>query len=224
TAPLGPRKYRHLTHRPLQSTLLRARLRALATYPRKAAPAGWIPTRTTTDDCIRIALPDLKRLDMIKRHCMNRRTLTWTSDGRIVAQLTLVSDVDCHEPYPYLKITGHAHGSRVDCLVWLDNAPMRFGGEQWYALCPHTGRQCTTLVLLPGKTHFASVRGWGVAYGSQRECEVRRAYRAIDKASRRLRGLSKYARKPTRERLKARLLAKHLLVEDGLDRLARGIW
>ncbi|MEG4127321.1 EAL domain-containing protein, partial [Microcoleus sp. Pol14D5] len=26
-----------------QSTLLRARLRALATYPRKAAPAGWIP-------------------------------------------------------------------------------------------------------------------------------------------------------------------------------------
>lgn len=40
--PLRPRKYRHLTHQPLQSALLRARLRALATYPRKAAPAGWI--------------------------------------------------------------------------------------------------------------------------------------------------------------------------------------
>jgi hypothetical protein len=186
--------------------------------------SGRRSNRATTDDCIRIALPDLKRLGMVKRHCMNRRTLSWTRKGRMVAQLTLVSDVECREPHPCIKITGQAYGRRVDCLVWLDNAPMRFGGERWYALCPHTGRRCTTLVLPPGKTHFASVRGWGVAYGSQRECEVHRAYRAIDKASSRLRGLSKYARKPTRERLKARLMTKHMFVEEEIDRLARGVW
>ncbi|MEI6644382.1 MAG: hypothetical protein WCL10_20425 [Novosphingobium sp.] len=132
---------------------------------------------------------------------MNRRSLSWTCDGRVPAQLTLVCDVDCHEAYPCLKITGHAHGRRIYCLVWLDSAPMRFEGERWNAPCPHTGRRCSTPVLPPGKTHFASVRGWGVAYGSQRECEVHRAYRAINKASSRLRGLSKYARKPARERL-----------------------
>jgi len=186
--------------------------------------SGRRSNRATTDNCLRIALPDLKRLGMVKRHCMNRQNLSWTCDGSIVARLTLVSDVDCHEPYPCLKITGHAHGRQIDCLVWLDSSPMRFGGERWYALCPHTGRRCTTLVLPPGKMHFASVGGWGVAYGSQRECEVHRAYRAIDRATSRLRGLSKYARKPTRERLLTRLVTKQMLVEDELDRLARQIW
>ncbi|WP_292933500.1 hypothetical protein [Novosphingobium sp. PASSN1] len=53
---------------------------------------------------------------------------------------------------------------------------------------------------------------------------MHRAYWAIDKATSRLRWLFKYTRKPTRERLKARLLAKHLLVEEELDRLARRSW
>ena len=69
-----------------------------------------------------------------------------------------------------------------------------------------------------------TVRGWGASYGSQRECEVHRAYRAIDKAEGRLRALSKYARKPTRERLRDKLVTKQMFVEEELDRLARMIW
>jgi hypothetical protein len=53
---------------------------------------------------------------------------------------------------------------------------------------------------------------------------VQPAHRAIDKASSRLRGLSKYARKPTRERLLARLVTRHLFVEEEIDRLASRIW
>ncbi len=180
--------------------------------------------RATTDDCLRILLPDLKRIGMLKRHCLNRRTLSWSRDGAIVAQLTLVADVDCREKYPNMKITGHVYGRRIDCFVWLDSQPMHFGGERWYALCPHTGKRCTTLVLPPGKTHFASVRGWGVSYGSQRECEIHRAYRAIEKASRDLKQLSKYARKPTRDRLMTKLVGKHMRVEEELDRLSCLAW
>jgi len=69
-------------------------------------PSGRCTSRVTTDDCIRIALPNLKRLGMVQQHCMNRRTLSWSCDGRVVAQLTLVYDVDCHELYPCLRITG----------------------------------------------------------------------------------------------------------------------
>ena len=176
--------------------------------------------RATTDECIRIRLPDLNRLGMIKRDCMHRRDRTWYLGGKVVAQLTLVSDVDCREPYPCLKITGHAYGRRVDCLVWLDNQPMRFGGERWYALCPSTGKRCTTLVLPPGKTHFASVGGWGVAYGSQRECEVQRAYRAIEKASSRLKALSKYSRLRTREALITRVQSRYMLIDREIEILA----
>jgi hypothetical protein len=67
--------------------------------------SGRRTSEATMDDCIRIPLSDLKRLGMIKRHCTNRRTLSWTCDGRVTAELTLVCDVDCHEPFPCLKIT-----------------------------------------------------------------------------------------------------------------------
>lgn len=180
--------------------------------------------RATTDECIRIRLPDLKRLGMIKRHCLHRRERVWYLGGKVVAQLTLVSDVDCREPYPCLKITGQARGERINCLVLLDNQPMHFGGERWYALCPSTGKRCTTLVLPPGKTHFASVSGWGVAYGSQRECEVHRAYRAIHGAEARLRVLSKYTRKPTRSLLVSKITSKHMLIDEELDRLSGRLW
>jgi hypothetical protein len=53
---------------------------------------------------------------------------------------------------------------------------------------------------------------------------VHRAYRAIDKASSRQRALSKYTRKPTRERLAAKIAAKQEFVEWELDRLASRIW
>ena len=186
--------------------------------------SGRRSNRPTTDECIRVSLAGLKQLGMLKRNCMNRRSRSWTSNGQPAAELTLVTDVHCSEPYPCLKITGHAFGRRIDCLVSLDSSPMRFGGERWYALCPNTGRRCTSLVLPPGRTHFASVRGWGASYGSQRECEVHRAYRAIDKAEGRLRALSKYARKPTRERLRDKLITKQMFVEEELDRLARMIF
>lgn len=185
--------------------------------------SGRRSNKATTDDCLHIRLPDLKRLGMLKRHCLNRRTLSWNHAARTVAQFTLVADVDCREPFPSLRITGHTGGRRVDCLVWLESQQMHFGGERWYALCPHTGKRCTTLVLPPVKTHFASVGGWNVAYGSQRECEMHRAHRAVDKASSRLKALSKYARKPTRERLMIKWVAKLMSVEDELDRFSRSI-
>ena len=71
---------------------------------------------------------------------------------------------------------------------------------------------------------FASVSGWNVAYGSQRECPIHRGHRAIDKAQTRLKRLSKYTRTPTRERLVDRLIERQVFVEEQLDRIASMIW
>ncbi len=157
---------------------------------------------------------------MLQRHCMSRRERVWTADGEVVARLTIVADTDCMEARPCLKITGTAFGRGIDCLVWLEAVDLPLGGERWYALCPKTGRRCAVLILPPGGRQFASVKGWRIPYGSQRECEVHRAYRAIDKAQSRLKRLSKYARKPTRDRLRGRIEAKQQVVNDELARLA----
>ena len=106
-------------------------------------------------------------------------------------------------------------------MVPLEEYPLPYGGERWYALCPFTGRRCTSLVLPPGKTQFASVKGWGVPYGSQRECPIHRGYRAIEKVRGRRKALSKYTRKPTRDRLLDKLIKRQVFVDDQIDKIAR---
>jgi hypothetical protein len=120
-----------------------------------------------------------------------------------------------------LTITGHAFGRVIHCVIQLEEQPMPYGGERWYALCPRTGSRSTALVLPPGRVQFASVSGWNVAYGSQRECAVHRSHRAIEKAQARRKALSKYTRKPTRERLLDRLIERQVFVDEQIDKLAQ---
>ena len=183
--------------------------------------SGRRSNRPTTDDCLRINLSNLKQLGMLQRHCMARREQVWSQYGETIADITLVTDVHCLQPSPRLTITGYAFGKVIDCVVWLEEQPLPYGGERWFALCPRTGRRCTALVLPPGQTHFASVQGWNVAYGSQRECPIHRGHRAIYKAQERRKALSKYARKPTRERLLDREIERWVFVEDEIDKIAQ---
>ena len=186
--------------------------------------SGRRSNRWTTDDCLRINLSNLKQCGMLQRHCMTRREQAWSQYGETIADLTLVTDVHCLEPSPSLRVTGNAYGKVIDCMVYLEDQPMPYGGERWFALCPRTGSRSTVLVLPPGQTHFASVKGWNVAYGSQRECPIHRGHRAIYKAQARLRGLSKYTRTPTRERLVDRLIEREVFVEDEIDKLAQMVF
>jgi hypothetical protein len=181
--------------------------------------SGRRSNRPSTDDCLRINLSSLKQLGMLQRHCMTRREQVWGQYGETIADLTLVTDVHCLEPSPCLRIRGRAFGKAINCVVQLDEYALPYGGERWYALCPRTGRRCTVLVLPPGQTHFASVRGWNVPYGSQRECPIHRGNRAIYKAETRIRSISKYTRKPTRERLLDRLIERQVFVDEHIDKL-----
>jgi hypothetical protein len=186
--------------------------------------SGRRSNRWTTDDCLRVNLSNLKQLGMLQRHCFSRRELNWSSDGQPIARLTIITDIECREPSPCVKITGRAFGRDIDCVLYLEEQPQPYGGERWYALCPRTGRRCTALVLPPGRVQFASVDGWNVAYGSQRECPIHRGHRAIDKAKVRRKALSKYTRKPTRERLLHRLIERQVFVEEQIDKFAGGCW
>ena len=166
--------------------------------------------RSTTEECLRLSLSQLKSRGMLKRGCMGRREFVWSSDGEVMARATVTVDIDCLEPYPQITIEGYRQGGAIDCRLQLVSAPMRFGGERWYAVCPITGRRSTTLVLPAGRSRFASVQGWGVAYGSQREAPIYRAYRAVEKAERRVLGASKHTRLATRLKLQAKLMAREI--------------
>ena len=183
--------------------------------------SGRRSNRPTTDHCLRINLSNLKQHGMLERHCMARHQQVWSQYGQTIAQLTLVTDVHCLKPSPCLTITGRGFGKAINCVIQLKEQPLPYGGERWFALCPRTGRRCTALVLPPGQTYFASVKGWNVPYGSQRECPIHRGHRAIDKAQTRLKALSKYTRTPTRERLWHRLIERQVFVDEQIDKPAQ---
>ena len=102
--------------------------------------SGRRSNRPTTDDCLRIDLSNLKQLGMLQRHCMVRHEQVWSQYGESIADLTLVTDVHCLVPSPCLRITGRAFGKVIDCVVYLEEQSLPYGGERWFALCPRTGR------------------------------------------------------------------------------------
>lgn len=170
-----------------------------------------------TDGCLRLSLADLRRDGALKRHLWARREKGWVDlrSKREVGAVSIVADVDCGR----ISIKGNAFGQPIDQTLEVVAQPLPYGGERFYVLCPISGRRCTVLILPPGKTHFASARGWGVPYASTRECEIGRAYRAMRKVEEV--HMSKYARRPTRERHQRRWLSGFDTVNDWEERLWR---
>ncbi len=128
------------------------------------------------------------------------------------------------------------HGQQRQ-YIHLEALPRHFGGCQWYALCPRTGRRALTLWRPPGSPIFASRHTWGrqVAYGVQFEDATARAWSVKRRVVRRLGGRDpdnytlprrpKGMRRPTYNRLTARYWAAEErldeMIVDVLDKLVR---
>jgi hypothetical protein len=59
---------------------------------------------------------------------------------------------------------------------------------------------------------------------AERVSDTQRGHRAIDKVQKRLRGLSKYTRTPTRNRLVDRLIERQVFVDDQIDKIAQMVF
>lgn len=76
----------------------------------------------------------------------------------------------------------------LDQWIILVPRPRHFGGYQWYFMCPVMNRRCSVVWMPPGANRFCSRQTWRrqVAYASQFETPVDRAYRGQAKIKSRL--------------------------------------
>lgn len=176
--------------------------------------------RLTVEGCVRFSLAQLKAWGMLQMHTMRREHRIWSAYEKTIASLAITADINCLEPHPCLHIRGAAYGRAIDHRVLLDAEPMRFGGARWFALCPSTGKRCTTLVLVPGKAVFISRAATGLPNITQRMDRVARAQWAVDRAERLYRELPKYARHSTRDRLIERICWNQEIVDNEIERLS----
>ena len=111
----------------------------------------------------------------------------WSSNWQGVIASALITFQKEAEDRGSLKIfvTG-----RLDQRLDLIAQPRHFGGQQWYFMCPVTGKKCSVVWLPPGASRFSSRQAWGkqVAYSTQFETPFDRAITAREKVKDRLIG------------------------------------
>ena len=175
--------------------------------------------KPTVEDCIALDTAMLRKNGMLLEFMDHRLQRRWQLGSGLVGEVFLTTVFIGDIAYPSVRIEGTCFGRSVIQSVRLVSRRMRYGGKRWYFVCPQTKRPCCKLILPPGATAFASVKGWGLLYRSQHDDVLTRAQKAIAALSRRSKGLPKYTRASTRDALQARIRAKEAI----LDRVAEGV-
>ena len=170
--------------------------------------------RPDVEGCPRLELPRLRREGYLKPSCKTTGVWSWTCGGQPAGSVGLVCAANPNG-LSELVVSFTIDSKPVEQHIRLEGLPMRFGGWRWFAICPITGRRCTTLVLTSGTDWFASVKAKGLPYASQSETAMARAHRRIAKAEERLKRLSKFARVETRAQLWHQIDQAQAVVDAG---------
>jgi hypothetical protein len=137
--------------------------------------------KDTVEDCLTIRMKCLRQ----KRLLQNRKSavLRWTDVDGFESRIEI--EVFLQEPRPevrlrYNKTDSAGERHRLDYRVALCSIPCRFGGEQWYFLCPDCRRRFRQIHLPPEGVLFACRQCHDLTYESvqthnQRWSELLRA-------------------------------------------------
>jgi hypothetical protein len=147
----------------------------------------------------------------------------WTDSGEEIASADFTAHMGRHEGR--LRI----HMDAAEQTIFLTPRPRKFGGYQWYFVCPYEDRCCSVLWRPPGASDFRCRQAWGrrVAYASQFLDPDNRAHRGQAKIKARLIGdcdpdewdlppKPKWMRWRTYNRYEERFDRYEAILEDGI--------
>ena len=141
--------------------------------------------RACLQDGLKLDLNALARRGFIKPgKNIGARGISWGNSQGEIASGVITADMT--DPNPWFRI---AIGGFVQQIT-LVSRPRHFGGQQWFFLCPATGRLATVLWMPPGASKFCGRQAWGrqVAYRSQFQSASDRAYLGKERIKARLIG------------------------------------
>lgn len=175
--------------------------------------SGRYAFKRTIDACLRIEFPFLKSQGYFKGFGASG-TITWTSRGEKTGEISIQSVIYPDKGIGELVLTYSIGGEPTKQRISLVGIPMRFGGHSYYALCPVSYDKCRTLVFSPPRKSFISVKSSGYLYTSQTEDVLDRIRRKRDKAEKKYKQLSKYARISTKDKVRIKYFKLSALWEE----------
>jgi hypothetical protein len=113
-------------------------------------------SRVCLQDGLKLDLNRLTRKGFVQRNCDSGVCgIKWTNSYWGDAFALISADLSA-PPSGWLKLEGDLSQS-----ISLAAKPRRFGGHQWYFVCPVTGRLASVLWRPPGAKRFCSRQAWG---------------------------------------------------------------
>ncbi|WFU36313.1 hypothetical protein QA635_18630 [Bradyrhizobium brasilense] len=102
------------------------------------------------------------------------RTINWTKQNAGVVASASIRVISVDEGESLLQVLIDDISQEIELLA----QPRNFGGQQWYFVCPVTGRLASVVWKPPGASQFASRHAWPskVAYLSQFRTSIDRAH------------------------------------------------
>jgi hypothetical protein len=116
--------------------------------------------RVRLEDGLELDLNKLLRDGFGKIGEWRRRSIQWSyvGTGEVIASGSLEMEMT-YESDARAQLTL----GRLSQFIRMVREPRRFGGGQWYFVCPTTARLASVLWLPPGASRFASRQTWGGA-------------------------------------------------------------
>jgi hypothetical protein len=171
-----------------------ARHRSLTTLPKRPQnhlakifrPMPRPRRRVCLESGLKLDLNKLMRQRCIVPGARSAWRSVWTNSytGEEIAVADLIAHMTPNEGRLRIQMND------AEQTIILTPRPRRFGGHQWYFVCPVMNRCCSVLWMPPGATRFCSRQAWGrrVAYASQFLDPDNRAHRGKAKIKRGLIG------------------------------------
>lgn len=114
---------------------------------------------TLYDNVLTISTSFLKTHKYLESEAIKRGTLTWSRNGREIANISI--QVNNQSTPHYLELDYQYNKIPINYRVLLVSIPSNLGkGIVWFFICPHTGKRCRKLYLVAGHFfHRSAFRG-----------------------------------------------------------------
>ena len=128
------------------------------------------------DDALQIHIGKLKKWGYLEPDSIRSSTLTWSTNGNQIGQISI--EVYTNVEQPYIQLKYNYKNEPRNYKVNLVSIPSNLGkGKIWYFLCPQTNKRCRKLYSIGG--YFLHREAFT---GCMYESQVRsKHYRHIDK-------------------------------------------
>lgn len=96
---------------------------------------------TCLDEVNQISISSLKSLGYLRPDEVVSGSFGWTRNGKSLGSIA----VEVSLPDSYIELEYGFNGKPISYRVMLESIPAHFGGNNWYFICPVTGKRCRKL-------------------------------------------------------------------------------